>query len=121
MAGLRHSPLLGAGLVAALLVAVPIVTVAAHVFLPGEGAWSHIVATVLPDYVRNSLLLVLGVGLGVLLLGVPAAWLVTTREFPGRRVFEWALVLPLAIPGYVIAYVYTDLLRRSEEQLLLRE
>jgi iron(III) transport system permease protein len=113
MGGLRSTPLTVAALLAAALVAVPVVTVAAHVFLPGDGAWSHIVATVLPDYIRNSLWLVLGTGLGVLLLGVPTAWLVATCDFPGRRVFEWALVLPLAVPGYVIAYVYTDFLQVS--------
>ena len=122
MARLRSSPLTLAALLAAVLVAVPVVIVAAHVFLPGNGAWEHIAATVLPDYLRNSLLLVTGTGIGVLILGVPAAWLVATCEFPGRRIFEWALVLPLAIPGYVIAYVYTDFLQVSGPvQTWLRE
>ncbi len=122
MRGPRSSPLVAAALVVAAIVAVPVLTVAAHVFLPGDGAWSHIVATVLPDYVRNSLLLVLGTGIGVLLLGVPPAWLVATCDFPGRRVFEWALVLPLAMPAYVIAYVYTDFLQVSGPvQTWLRE
>ena len=111
MAGTRISPLVVAAVAAAALVAVPVITVAAHLFLPGDGAWSHIASTVLPDYVRNSLLLVIGTGVGVLLLGVPGAWLVATCEFPGRRLFEWALVLPLAVPAYVIAYVYTDFLQ----------
>lgn len=118
----HRTPLVAAALAVAAVVAVPVLVVAAHVFLPGDGAWSHIVATVLPEYVGNSLLLVLGTGLGVLLLGVPAAWLVATCEFPGRRYFEWALVLPLAMPAYVVAYVYTDLLQVSGPvQTWLRE
>mgnify|MGYP002128920147 CR=1 FL=1 len=64
----------------------------------------------------------LGVGVGVTLLGVGSAWLVTRHEFPGRRVFEWALVLPLAMPAYVMAYTYTDLLQYvGPVQTALRE
>jgi iron(III) transport system permease protein len=63
---------------------------------------------VLGDYVASTLWLCAGVGLGVAALGVGSAWLVTRHEFPGRAQFEWALVLPLAMPSYVIAYVYTD-------------
>jgi iron(III) transport system permease protein len=63
---------------------------------------------VLPTYILNSLLLMLGVGLGVLLVGISTAWLVTMCRFPGRRMFEWALLLPLAAPAYLLAYVYTE-------------
>jgi iron(III) transport system permease protein len=66
---------------------------------------------VLPEYILNSLLLSLGVGLGVAVVGVATAWLTAMTEFPGRRVFDWALLLPLAMPAYVMAYVYTDLLQ----------
>ena len=66
--------------------------------------------TVLPRYVRTTLLLVLGVGIVTLIVGVAAAWLVTLCRFPGQRFFEWALLLPLAMPAYVVGYVYTDLL-----------
>jgi iron(III) transport system permease protein len=65
---------------------------------------------VLWDYLLNSVALVLGVGLGVLLIGVPAAWLTSVCDFPGRRIFTWALLLPLAMPAYIIAYTYTGLL-----------
>src|SRR5690606_28105140 len=90
---------------------IPVVTVFVHVFVPSEGTLTHLIDTVLPLYVTNTLSLVLGVGAGVLLLGVGTAWLVTMCSFPGQRVFEWALILPLAVPAYVMAYAYTDFLQ----------
>ena len=100
-----------ASLVAAALIAAPIVAVVATTFGPGEGAWRHLVETVLGAYVRNTLLLLGAVALGVMSIGVLSAWLVTTYRFPGQRVLEWALVLPLAVPAYVMAYAYTDWLQ----------
>lgn len=95
-----------------VLVALPVVSVGANLLTGDTGStWSHLASTVLPEYVLNSLLLSLGVGLGVALLGVSTAWVTAMTDFPGRRVFEWALLLPLAMPAYVMAYVYTDLLQ----------
>jgi iron(III) transport system permease protein len=94
----------------AVLVAVPVLVVTGHLLLPAREVWSHLTATVLPRYVTGSLTLMLGVGAGTLLLGVATAWLVTMTAFPGRRVFEWALLMPLAVPAYVIAFTYTTLL-----------
>lgn len=95
-----------------LLVALPVLSVGANLFVGAAGdTWAHLAATVLPEYALNSLLLALLVGLGVAAVGVATAWLTTMTEFPGRRVFEWALLLPLALPAYVMAYVYTDLLQ----------
>ncbi|ROR34637.1 ABC transporter permease [Inmirania thermothiophila] len=94
----------------AALLALPVVTVAAHVFHPAGEVWRHLVATVLAEYVRNSLLLAAGVGAGTLVIGVGTAWLTTLCRFPGRRLFEWALLLPLAVPAYIIAYTYTGML-----------
>ena len=100
-----------AGCVAIAAVAsVPVIAVGAIAFTPSGDIWSHLASTVLPTYVANTLLLMLGVGAGTLLIGVGTAWLVTMTRFPGRRLFEWALLLPMALPAYVIAYVYTDLL-----------
>jgi iron(III) transport system permease protein len=99
-----------ATLVAALL-AVPIVAVLANVFATGQGAWQHMASTVLPEYIANTLWLVAGVGAMVMFGGVASAWLVTMCRFPGRRVFEWALILPLAMPAYIMAYAYTDFLQ----------
>jgi iron(III) transport system permease protein len=76
----------------------------------------------LPDYLLNTALLALGVGLIVPLIGAGTAWLVTMCRFPGRRLFDWALILPLAVPAYVMAYTYTDLLQfTGPVQSLLRE
>ena len=68
--------------------------------------WSHLMATELWELIANTLLLVLGVSIGVSVIGVSLAWFVATYHFPGRRFFNWALMLPLAIPGYVLAFVY---------------
>ena len=95
----------------AVLLAIPILAVLANLFLPGEGAWSHLAATVLPEYVANTLWLLAGVGAMVIFGGVATAWLVTMCQFPGRRVFEWALLLPMAMPAYIMAYAYTDFLQ----------
>ncbi len=94
----------------ALAASVPIVAVIAMALTPGESVWGHLASTVLPRYIRTTLLLMAGVGLGTLVIGVGTAWLVTMCRFPGRQIFEWALLLPMAIPAYVVAYVYTDLL-----------
>ena len=67
--------------------------------------------TVLPEYALTSLVLCLCVAVGVALLGMATASAVTLFEFPGRRIFEWALLLPLAMPAYVVAYAYTDFLQ----------
>jgi iron(III) transport system permease protein len=70
-------------------------------------------ATVLPDYVLTSLVLCVSVGFGAAVVGTAAAAAVTLFDFPGRRSFEWALLLPLAMPAYVVAYAYTDFLQFS--------
>ncbi|TVO62337.1 iron ABC transporter permease [Spiribacter vilamensis] len=97
--------------VIALLVALPVLTVLVQVFVPAPDIWSHLAATVLSRYLLNTAGLVLGVGVGVLVMGVGTAWLVVMCRFPGQRIFEWALLLPLAVPTYVIAYAYTDFLQ----------
>ena len=70
-------------------------------------------ATVLPDYALTSLLLCVAVAIGAAVVGTAAAAAVTLFDFPGRRTFEWALLLPLAMPAYVVAYAYTDFLQFS--------
>ena len=94
----------------ALLVALPVVVVASALFYPIGPVWQHLVDTVLVDYVTNSLILMVGVGIGTLALGVSSAWLTSQCRFPGRRFFTWALLLPLAVPAYIIAYTYTGML-----------
>ncbi|MBL4721313.1 MAG: iron ABC transporter permease, partial [Alphaproteobacteria bacterium] len=99
--------------VVALLFASPILAVLGLTVTPASDIWAHLVSTVLADYVWNTLQLMFGVGIGTLVIGVGCAWLVTMCRFPGRRIFEWALLLPFAAPAYVVAYTYTDLLEYS--------
>lgn len=106
------SPLLIFSLALAVLVALPVLAVGANLLTGGTGdTWRHLMSTVLPDYVANSIWLCLGVGIGVAAMGTGAAWLVSLNDFPGRRVAEWALLLPMAMPAYVLAYTYTDFLQ----------
>ena len=108
----NFSPLLIFSLLIAALAALPVASVGLNLLAGGTSeTWRHLADTVLGDYIRNSLLLCLGVALGVAVLGVATAWLTAMHEFPGRRIFEWALVLPMAVPAYVMAYLYTDLLQ----------
>lgn len=95
--------------IAVVLIA-PVAWVAFSIFADDQGTLAHLANTVLPGYVTNTLVLIVGVGVGVLIVGTATAWLVTMCEFPGRRFFEWALIVPLAIPAYILAYAYTDLL-----------
>ncbi|MFC5509547.1 ABC transporter permease [Massilia jejuensis] len=112
MAKSAFKPLQAAALVIAALIAVPLLTVAASL-LPGAAGptWAHLADTVLGSYIANTLYLCAAVGAGTIVIGTGTAWLVTMHDFPGRRVFEWALVLPLAVPTYAMAYTYTDLLQ----------
>ncbi|WP_237060192.1 ABC transporter permease [Microbulbifer sediminum] len=93
-----------------LLVALPVLAIFWLAFFPEENIWPHLLETVFFHYVSETLVLAAGVGFFTLVTGVGAAWLVTMCRFPGRGLFEWALLLPFAVPAYVIAYVYTDLL-----------
>jgi iron(III) transport system permease protein len=94
----------------ACLISIPVIFVVGSVFTPAADVWNHLASTVLPRYVMNSIWLMLGVGSGVLLIGVGTAWLVTMCRFRGSRWLEWALLLPLAAPAYILAYTYTELL-----------
>ena len=118
----RASPLAILAVVLACLLALPVIVVVANVFVPTQGTWAHLASTVLPDYVRSSLLLMCGVAVGVIVGGVSTAWLTVMCRFPGRSLFEWALLLPMAVPAYVMAYAYTDFLQFSGPvQTWLRE
>jgi iron(III) transport system permease protein len=99
-----------ASLAVAAVVAAPIIVVAAGWASPATDVWSHLLDTVLIETLRNTVGMLLGVGLGVLVVGVALAWLTTMCDFPGRRWFDWALVLPLALPAYVLAFVAIGLL-----------
>ena len=92
----------------ALLMAAPLIAVVVIALAPSDDIWRHLVETVLWKYVHTTLTLMVGVGVGVFLIGTGTAWLVTMCRFPGQRLFNWALLLPLAVPAYVLAFVVTD-------------
>ncbi|WP_068716501.1 ABC transporter permease [Vibrio tritonius] len=103
----RYFWLCGSGMFALLLI-LPIVSL---FYLSTEEAgdlFSHLFATVLPTYTLNTLLLVIGVMGLSLFFGVPSAWLMAMCRVPGEKWLQWALVLPLAMPGYIVGYIYTD-------------
>ncbi|BFM40653.1 iron ABC transporter permease [Synechocystis sp. LKSZ1] len=106
----RHPIWLFLALVIAGLIAIPVFAVVSSLFSINWALWQQLAETVLGEYILNSLILMLGVGLGVLVLGVSTAWLVTLCQFPGSRYLEWGLLLPLSAPAYLLAYTYTNLL-----------
>ncbi|TQV75217.1 iron ABC transporter permease [Aliikangiella marina] len=94
----------------ALTLASPFAAIVWQSFANDQDIFNHLYQTVLPDYIFNSFALTVAVVAIATLIGVPCAWLIANYEFPLRRYFQWALILPLAMPSYVVAFVYTDLL-----------
>ncbi|MGV1014978.1 MAG: ABC transporter permease [Methyloceanibacter sp.] len=116
LARLKESGTLGwsvAALVLSLIALAPLIAIIAIALGPSGDTWPHLIANVLPGAVRRTLGLILGVGIITLVVGTGTAWLVTMYRFPGRRFFQWLLLLPLAIPTYIIAYTYLELLDYS--------
>ncbi len=97
----------------AALAIFPLAAVAWIAAMPSGDVWAHLADTVLWRYVQVSLTLAVGVGALVAAIGVGAGWLAAMYEFPGRRWFEWALLLPLAMPAYIVGYVYAEMLDYS--------
>ncbi len=93
----------------AALVLIPIGTILSSFFAPTSDIWQHLVETTLLSLIINTFWLALGVVSGTTLLGVSLAWLTAVCEFPGRKLFSWALLLPLAVPAYVTAFVVLGL------------
>jgi len=106
----QERPWLLSALATAALIGLPIVSVIYLALFPEENAWTHLANTVLPYYLKNTLILMLGVVTLTFLVGTGSAWLISMYNFPGKRWLSWALLLPFAVPAYVVAYVYTDLL-----------
>lgn len=92
-----------------LLMGIPVYTIISGLFKGPGPYWSHLLQYLLPDYITNSLFLVVGTGLLTLLWGVPAAWWVSTTKFPGRKLVEWLLIMPLSIPTYIMAFTYAGI------------
>ncbi len=106
----------------AAFTAAPILAVVVLALTSSPDIWAHLAATVLPHYIHSTLVLMTGVGVGAFIIGTGTAWLTSAYTFPGKAVFEWALLLPMAVPAYIIAYVYTDLLDYAGPvQSVLRE
>ena len=93
----------------ALVFGIPILTIGSFLFQPSGDIWQHLVETVLADYLFNTVMLMIGVSLGTLSMGIICAWLTSLCQFPGKSIFSWTLLLPLAIPAYIIAYTYTGM------------
>src|SRR5262245_2513659 len=110
-------------IVLAALGVLPIAAIVGRALASGAGdTLSHLAQTVLPRYVGNTIALVALVGAGAAVGGTAAAYLVARHRFPGSRLFAWALLLPLAMPSYVMAYAYTDFLQYAGPvQTALRE
>ena len=96
--------------VVAVLVCAPLLSLMFEAVQGSIGHWGHLLTYVLPHALWNTILLLLGVGFVVTFLGTGAAWLVTAYDYPGRRFLTWALLLPLAVPTYIIAFTYLDIL-----------
>ena len=99
-----------ASFVIAALVMVPVAALLWQALHGSAGLWSHLARFVLPHALSQTAILMAGVGVLVAAIGTGAAWLVTAYDFKGKRVLEWALLLPLAVPTYIVAYAYLDLL-----------
>ena len=91
------------------LIIVPILAIFYSAFAGDTSLWPHLFSTVLPRYISNTLILLLGVGSLSLVFGISTAWVITRYNFPTKFFFEWALLLPAAVPAYIIAYTYTDI------------
>ena len=99
-----------AALIFSLVLIGPFVSILFTAAGDSSGLWAHLMATVFPRYVVNTLWLMLGVGVLSLIFGIMTAWIVARFRFPGSKILEWALLLPATVPAYIIAYTYTDLL-----------
>ena len=97
-----------AALAVVVIVMFPIAAVVAVATLPSDGVFWHLLSTVLPRYLSNSLLLMIAVGVITAIIGTATAWLVVMCSFPGRVWLEWALLLPLAMPAYIAAFALVD-------------
>ncbi len=95
------------------LVVIPIMTVMSYIFQPSTELWGHLSENLLLEYLSNTFIILIFVAVSTLIIGVSCAWLVTNFTFPGRDIFKWLLVMPIAIPTYVSAYIYAGLFEPS--------
>ncbi|KHT38569.1 iron ABC transporter permease [Vibrio sinaloensis] len=108
--------------VLALLLVLPILAIFTTAVGETNELFSHLMSTVMPTYAFNTIVLVLGTMTLSLLLGIPSAWFMAMCRLPSERVLQWALVLPLAMPGYIVGYIFTDWFDfAGPVQILLRD
>ncbi|MCC7321932.1 MAG: iron ABC transporter permease [Rubellimicrobium sp.] len=106
----RFDPWSAGAVLIAAAVLLPVLSVVWIAFHPTENAWPHLISTTLPRYLGNTLIMMAGTGILAGAMGTGAAWLVVMYRFPGQGWLQWALLLPLAVPGYVGAYALVDFL-----------
>ncbi|MBW6480795.1 MAG: iron ABC transporter permease [Bacteroidales bacterium] len=104
------NPWIWGALLAALVIALPLLVVFSNVLTPGDETWLHILRNLIPTYVLNTLLLMAGVSLFTFIMGVSTAWLVSMYSFPGRKFFSWALIMPIALPAYISGFTWAGIL-----------
>jgi iron(III) transport system permease protein len=92
------------------LISIPLIIILGGVFKEGGEIWSHILINLVPGYVLNTILLLLGVAALTFIIGVSTSWIVTMYRFPGRRFFEWGLILPIALPAYISGFTWAGIL-----------
>ena len=108
--------------VIALLLVLPILAIFMKAVGETDELFNHLLATVMPTYIFNTIMLVLGTMLLSLIIGIPTAWIMAMCRIPGEKYLQWALVLPLAMPGYIVGYIFTDWFDfAGPVQILLRD
>lgn len=100
----------GLALIAAALVFIPLIAIAWMALSPTADIWHHLATTVLPRALGTTLILMAGVGIITIVIGVGTAWLTTMCRFPGQSLFDWLLLVPLAVPTYIVAFAYVEAL-----------
>ena len=95
------------------IVLIPILTVFSFLFYPSSELWVHLRATLIDDYIFNTIFITFFVSFFTVIIGVSTAWLVVMYSFPGKDIFKWLLVMPIAIPAYISAYIYAGLTEPS--------
>ena len=96
-----------------LIVVIPIFTVFIHLFFPSTSLWNHLADNLLLQYLSNTFIILFFVSIISSLIGISCAWLVAMYNFPGKNMFKWLLVIPIAIPTYISAYIYAGLVEPS--------
>ena len=94
----------------AAFVVVPTATIFSSFLSPEQEIWSHLAENLLPELIGNTFILITGVGAVTLILGVSLGWLTGACSFPGRKFFSWALALPMAVPAYVMAFIFLGIM-----------